>query len=61
MIQQLRTLVALAGDLDSILSTHMATDNHLQLQFWGIQLPLLASVRTEHMCSTGKSLIHINI
>jgi hypothetical protein len=39
-----RALAALPKDPDSVLCTHMVAHNHLQLQFQGIQCPLLASL-----------------
>ena len=47
MAQQLRVLLALPEDSGLIPSTHMATHNHLPLQFQEIQYPLLFSVSTD--------------
>lgn len=50
-------LVALAEDLGSISSTHMAVHKVLQLQFQVIQRPLLASVGIACFAdNTGKTL-----
>ena len=42
MVCLLAILTALAEDLGSIPSTHMAVHNHMELQFQGLQCPLLA-------------------
>ena len=51
--QGLRTLAALPEDPGLIPSTHMAAHISLQLQFQGIQWPLLLS-RVMHACRTHK-------
>jgi hypothetical protein len=48
MPQTLRALAALSEDLEKIPSTHMMANNHLQLQFQGIQCHLLASGHQVH-------------
>lgn len=40
----------LLEDQDSILRIHTVPQNHLELQFQGIQSPLLVSSNTRHMC-----------
>ena len=52
MAHQFRALAILAEDLGSIPSTHMMAQNPInsQLQFQGIQCPLLASKGTRHAC-----------
>jgi hypothetical protein len=56
--QQLRVLVALAGDHGLVLSTHMADGNNLSLQLQGIRL-LWYSTDELHK-QAGKTLIHRN-
>lgn len=43
-------------DLGSIPRIHTVAQNHLELQFQGIQSPLLVSSNTRHMC--GETDIH---
>lgn len=42
-------LTALAGDSGSIPRTHIVAHSNLQLQFHGIQLPLLTSTGKKHV------------
>lgn len=48
MVHLLRALIALAGDLSLVPRTHIVAPNNLQLQFQGIQQPLLTSASTKH-------------
>jgi hypothetical protein len=52
MAQQLKALPALPKDLSSILNTHMAAHNCLELQFQGIKNPhtnIHAGKKTMHI------------
>lgn len=46
----LRALAALAAFPDSTLSTYMAFNSHVPLQFQGIRCLILASASTRHTC-----------
>jgi hypothetical protein len=48
MIQELRAPVTLGEDTGSIPNTHVVVHSHPQLQFQGIQCPLLTYVGTKH-------------
>lgn len=66
MAQRSRALVALAVGLSSVPSTHITTDNHLQLEFQRILYPLLASGALDmhavhiHTCRENMHLIKMN-
>ena len=64
MAPLLRALVLLAEDLGLILSTHMTTHNHLELQFRGIWHPLLVFSDTRSCMwytnmHVGQTALHI--
>lgn len=50
--QRLRAMAAFPDNLGLILSIHMMAHNWLQLQFQGIQDPVLVSVGMKHTYST---------
>lgn len=56
--QELRALVALAEDWVSVPSVHMVISNYIELQFWGIKCPLLASASTACTCPQEKTPTH---
>lgn len=54
---QLKPLSTLAKYMSSVTSIYMSTYNHpVELQFQGIQIPLLASMNTKHKHGALKSL-----